>query len=175
MSYKTYENPSGPWHNVPHFYKAWFKHPRREHGHVKYLVLLALQEQPLNGYEIIKAIENKHGRAPGPAVVYPTLQLLEDQGYVRSSEHENKKVYALTDEGKKCLEENRGRIDQLTASLGQPNWNSLPGIGKRVASLAGTIFSNCTYLDDAKTKQIEDLLDETRKRVGDIIFENQAG
>jgi hypothetical protein len=58
--------------------------------------------------------------------------------------------------------------------VGQPKWNSLPGIGKRVASLAGTIFSNCTYLDDAKTKQIEDLLDETRKRVGDIIFENQA-
>jgi len=172
MNYKTYENQCGPWHQMQHFHKAWFNHPRREHGQLKYLVLLALQEKPLNGYEIIKAIENKYGRAPGPAVVYPTLQLLEDQGYVSSSEHENKKVYALTDEGKKCLEEKRERIDQLAASLGQPNWTSLPGIGKRVASLAGTIFSNCGYLDDAKTKQIEDLLDETRKRVGDIIFEN---
>ena len=60
------------------------------------------------------------GRAPGPAMVYPILQLLVDQGYVNSSEHENKKVYALTDEGKKCLEENRQRIDQLTTSVGQP-------------------------------------------------------
>jgi len=92
--------------------------------------------------------------APGPAVVYPTLQLLVDQGYVNSSEHENKKVYALTDEGKKCLEENRERIDQPLTSVGQPKWNSLPGIGKRVASLAGTIFSNCTYLERAKTKQM---------------------
>jgi DNA-binding PadR family transcriptional regulator len=158
---------------MQHLHKAWSSHPRR-HGHLKYLVMLAVKDQPLNGYEIIKAIENKYGRAPGPAVVYPTLQLLVDQGYVNSSEHENKKVYALTDKGKKCLEENRERIDQLFTSGGQPKWNSLPGIGKRVASLAGTILSNCTYLDDTKTKQIEDLLDETRKRVGDIIFENQA-
>jgi len=174
MNYNTYQNPCGPWHHVPHLYKAWFKHPRREHGHLKSLVLLSLQERPLNGYEVIKAIENKYGHAPGPAVVYPTLQLLEDQGYVTSSEHENKKMYALTEEGKKFLQENRERMDQLSASLGQAPWNSLPGIGKRVASLVGTIFSNCTYLDDAKTKQIEDLLDETRKRVGDIIFENKA-
>lgn len=174
MSYKTYDNPYKPWHHVPHLYKAWIKHPRREHGRLKYLVLLALREQPLSGYEIIKSVENKRGHALSAAVVYPTLQLLEDQGLVSSSKHVNKKVWALTDEGKKCLEENRERIDQVTANLGQANWNWLPGIGKRVASLAGTIFSNCSYLDDVKTKRIEDLLDETRKRIGDIIFENQT-
>ena len=174
MNYKTYDNPCGPWHHVPHFYKAWFKHPRREHGHLKYLVLSTLQEKPLSGYEIIKAIENKYSHTPSPAVIYPTLQLLEDQGYVDSKEHENKRIYALTDEGKKCLEENRERIDQLAANLGPSKWNSLPGIGTRAASLAGTIFANCNSLDDVKTKRIEDLLDETRKRVSDIIFENQA-
>jgi len=126
-----------------------------------------------HGYEIIKAIENKYGRAPGPAVVYPTLQLLVDQGYVNSSEHETRRCNALTDEGKKCLEENRERIDQLFTSVGQPSGTHFLNRQTR-CSLAGTIFSNCTYLDDAKTKQIEDLLDETRKRVGDIIFENQA-
>jgi DNA-binding PadR family transcriptional regulator len=174
MGYKMYDSPYGPWHHVPHLCKAWIKHPRRDHGHLRYFVLFALQEQPLSGYEIIRAIENKGGHAPSPAAVYPALQLLEDQGYVSSSERENKKVYALTDEGKKYLEDNRESIDQLSGSLWQPRWNSLSGIGKRIASLAGTIFSNCSYLDDAKTKRIENLLDETRKRVGDIIFENQV-
>ncbi len=164
----------GPWHHVPHLYRAWTKHPRREHGHVKYLVLLAVQEQPLSGYDIMRAVENECGYVPSPAVVYPALRLLEDQGYVRLSEQEGKKVYALTEEGKKYLEENRERIDQLTASFGQLKWNLLPGIGKRITSLAGTIFSNCGYLDDAKSKRIEDVLDETRKRVADIIFGNQA-
>jgi DNA-binding PadR family transcriptional regulator len=174
MNYKMRDYSCEPWHHVPHLYRAWIKHPRREHGNLKYLVLLALQDQPLSGYEIIKALENEHGRGPSPAVAYPTLRLLEDQGYVRLSEQENKKVYALTEEGKKYLEENRERIDQLTASLGQLKWNLLPGIGKRVTSLAGTIFSNCSDLDDVKTKRIENVLDETRKRVADIIFGNQA-
>jgi DNA-binding PadR family transcriptional regulator len=89
-------------------------------------------------------------------------------------EQENKKIYALTDEGKKYLQENSERIDRMSESLGQPKWDSLPGVGKRVASVTGTIFSNYSYLDDAKIKRIEDLLDETRKRVGDIIFENSA-
>jgi DNA-binding PadR family transcriptional regulator len=134
--------------------------------------LQALQEQPLLGYGIIKAIEEKRGYAPDPASLYPTLQLLQDQGYVEVEEKENKKVYALTDEGKTYLQENSERIDRMSESLGQLKWNSLPGVGKRVASLAGTIFSNYSYLDDAKIKRIEELLDETRKRVGDIIFEN---
>jgi DNA-binding PadR family transcriptional regulator len=134
--------------------------------------LQALQEQPLLGYGIIKAIEEKRGYAPDPASLYPTLQLLQDQGYVEVEEKENKKVYALTDEGKTYLQENSERIDRMSESLGQLKGNSLPGVGKRVASLAGTIFSNYSYLDDAKIKRIEELLDETRKRVGDIVFEN---
>ena len=174
MNYQTYENPCRPWHHVPHFYKAWFRNQRTKPGHLKSFVLLTLQERALNGYEIIKAIENKCGHAPSPAVLYPTLQLLEDQGYVNSGATENKKVYALTDDGKKWLDENRERIDQLTKGTEQSMWNSLPGIGKRVAALAGTIFSNCSYLDEAKIRQIEDLLDETRKHVGDIVFENKT-
>ncbi|MGA7076872.1 MAG: hypothetical protein WBZ42_10105 [Halobacteriota archaeon] len=45
----------------------------------------------------------------------------------------------------------------------------------RFASLAGTIFSNYSYLDDAKIKRIEEMLGETRKRFSDVIFENQTG
>jgi DNA-binding PadR family transcriptional regulator len=134
--------------------------------------LQVLQEQPQNGYGIIKTTKEKYGYAPDPVSLYPMLQLLQDQGCVEVDEQENKKVYALTDEGKKYLQENSERIDQMSESLGQPKWNSLPGVGKRVVSLTGTIFSNYSYLDDAKIKRIEDLLDETRKRVGDIIFES---
>ncbi|MGZ4863767.1 MAG: PadR family transcriptional regulator [Halobacteriota archaeon] len=169
--YKIYHN-CGPMHHMPSACKTWLAHPRRDRGNLSLLILEALQEQPLLGYGIIKAIEEKRGYAPDPASLYPTLQLLQDQGYVKAEEKENKKVYALTDEGKTYLKENSERIDRMSESLGQFKWNSLPGVGKRVASLAGTIFSNYSYLDDAKIKRIEELLDETRKRVGDIVFEN---
>jgi DNA-binding PadR family transcriptional regulator len=134
--------------------------------------LQVLQEQPQNGYGIIKTIKEKYGYAPDPASLYPMLQLLQDQGCVEIDEKQDKKVYALTDEGKTYLKENSERIDRMSENLGQPKWNSLPGVGKRIASLTGTIFSNYSYLDDAKIKRIEELLDETRKRAGDIVFEN---
>ena len=174
MNYYRIHHSCGPLHNMPSMCKTWLAHPRRDRGNLRILVLQVLQEQPMNGYEIIKTIKEKRGYAPDPASLYPSLQLLQDQGCVDMDEKENKRVYALTDEGKKYLKENSERIDRMSESLGQPKWNSLPGVGKRVASLTGTIFSNYSYLDDAKIKRIEELIDETRKRVGDIIFENQG-
>jgi DNA-binding PadR family transcriptional regulator len=171
MNYYKIHHSCGPLHHMPSMCKTFLAHPRRNRGNLSLLVLQVLQEQPENGYGIIKTINEKYGYAPDPASLYPMLQLLQDQGYVGVDEQDNKKVYALTEEGKKHLQENNERIDQMS-DLGQPKWNSLPGVGKRVASLAGTIFSNYSYLNDAKIKRIEDLLDETRKRVGDIIFEN---
>jgi DNA-binding PadR family transcriptional regulator len=174
MSYYKIYHACSPLHRMPSMCKTWLGHPRRDRGNLRLLVLQVLQEQPQNGYGIIKTIKEKYGYAPDPASLYPTLQLLQDQGCVEVDEQENKKVYALTDEGKNYLQENSERIDRMSESLGQPKWNSLPGVGKRVASLTGTIFSNYSYLDDSKIKRIEELLDETRKHVGDIIFENQA-
>jgi DNA-binding PadR family transcriptional regulator len=169
--YKIYQT-CGPMHHMSSMCKTWLAHPRRDRGNLSLLILQALEEQPLHGYGIIKTIEEKRGYAPDPSSLYPTLQLLQDQGCVEINEKENKKVYTLTDEGKTYLKENSERIDRMSESFGQPKWNSLPGVGKRVASLTGTIFSNYSYLDDAKIKRIEELLDETRKRVGDIVFEN---
>ena len=174
MNYYKINQACGPLHHMPSMCKTWRGHPRRDRGNLRLMVLQVLQEQPQNGYGIIKTIKEKYGYAPDPAALYPTLQLLHDQGCVEVDEQENKKFYALTDEGKKYLQENSERIDRMSKSLGQPKWNSFPGVGKRVASLTGTIFSNYSYLDDAKIKRIEDLLDETRKRVGDIIFENST-
>lgn len=171
--YKIYHN-CGPMRHMPSMCKTWLAHPRRDRGNLRLLVLQVLQEQPQNGYGIIKIIKEKYGYELDPASLYPMLQLLQDQGCVEIDEQENKKVYALTDEGKQYLQENSERIDRMSESLRQTKWNSLPGVGKRVASLTGTIFSNYNYLDDAKIKRIEELIDETRKRVGDIIFENQG-
>jgi DNA-binding PadR family transcriptional regulator len=174
MNYYKIRQTWGPWHHMPSMCKTWLAHPRHERENLKILILRTMQDQSLSGYGIIKAVEEKHGYALNPATLYPTLQLLQDQGCVETREQENKKVYALTEEGKKYLEENRERIDRISESRMHAKWNSLPGIGKRVASLTGTIFSNYSYLDDAKIKRIEDLLDETRKHVGNILFENQT-
>lgn len=48
-----------------------------------------------------------------PGTVYPTLQLLEDQGYVRIDDSDGKKVYSITEEGEAFLSEHRDVIDDI--------------------------------------------------------------
>ncbi len=86
-----------------------------ESGEVKFVILRLLREKPRHGYEIIKALEEKMGGCytPSAGTVYPTLQLLEDQGYVRVVETEGRKVYHITPEGEAFLDENRDFIEDI--------------------------------------------------------------
>jgi DNA-binding PadR family transcriptional regulator len=91
------------------------RHQVFESGEVKYVILRLLKEKPRHGYEIIKALEERMGGGytPSPGTVYPTLQLLEDQGYVRAVESEGKRVYHITAEGEAFLEEHRDVVDEI--------------------------------------------------------------
>ncbi len=86
-----------------------------ESGDVKYVILRLLKEKPRHGYEIMKALEERLGGfySPSPGTVYPTLQLLEDQGLVRIEEVEGKKVYHITPEGERFLAENQHTLDDI--------------------------------------------------------------
>jgi DNA-binding PadR family transcriptional regulator len=86
-----------------------------ESGEIKFVILRLLTEKPRHGYEIIKELEDRFVGCytPSAGTVYPTLQLLEDQGYVRAVEEEGKKVYHITPEGERFLEENRTTIDDI--------------------------------------------------------------
>src|SRR5438034_7440008 len=76
-------------------------------GDLKFALLELLQERPMHGYEMMKALEEKSGGfyAPSPGSIYPTLQMLEDGGMVTSAEVEGKKVYTITDAGRASLAE----------------------------------------------------------------------
>jgi len=63
----------------------WGFEPRARPGDIRFQILDALQERPRHGYDVIVAIGEKRGSRPRPGNVYPTLQLLEDGGHVRSN------------------------------------------------------------------------------------------
>jgi len=86
-----------------------------ESGEMKYVILRLLKEKPRHGYEIMKALEEKLGGwyTPSAGTVYPTLSLLEDMEYVRIQEENGKKVYYITPEGERFLEENRHVLDDI--------------------------------------------------------------
>ena len=87
-----------------------------EQGDLKYVILRLLEEKPRHGYEVIKELEGRFGGSyvPSPGTVYPTLTMLEDMGYARAIPEEGgKKVYEITDEGRKYLAEHSTTVDDI--------------------------------------------------------------
>ncbi len=58
--------------------------------------------------------------APSPGTVYPTLTMLEDLGYARVVPEEGgKKIYEITDEGRKYLAEHSTTVDDIFERIAQ--------------------------------------------------------
>src|SRR5215813_9058744 len=111
-----------------HFGRHWHRGGRSgglgrffAHGDLRLVVLHLIAEKPRHGYEIIKAIEDQVGGAysPSPGVIYPTLTLLEEMGYVtvQASSEGSKKLHEITAEGKAFLEANRATLEPLLARM----------------------------------------------------------
>src|SRR5437867_10921661 len=90
--------------------RQWF-----EAGDMKYVILKLLRDKPRHGYEVMKELEEQlHGcYSPSPGTVYPTLQWLEDEGLVIGKDVAGKKVYEITDEGRRFLDEHRDLVDDI--------------------------------------------------------------
>ena len=76
-------------------------------GDLKFALLELLRDRPMHGYEMIKALEERAGGfyTPSAGAIYPTLQLMEDRGWLTSQMVESKKVYTITDAGRQALTE----------------------------------------------------------------------
>jgi DNA-binding PadR family transcriptional regulator len=93
-----------------------------DNGELRLVILQLIADKPSYGYEIIKAIEERlsGGYAPSPGVVYPTLTLLEEEGYATVSSTEgNKKLYAATESGVQYLTENKAVIKAIFGRMEQ--------------------------------------------------------
>jgi DNA-binding PadR family transcriptional regulator len=92
-----------------------------EGGHLQLVILQLIAENPSYGYEIIKTIEERlsGGYAPSPGVVYPTLTLLEEEGFATSSTEGNKKLYAATEQGKEYLKSNAATVKAIFGRMEQ--------------------------------------------------------
>ena len=91
-------------------------------GAMRYVVLHLIAEKPRHGYELIKAIESLAGGAyaPSPGAIYPLLAMLLDLGHIESAPDGNKKLHAITDEGRAYLAEHQQLVDAVLARLANP-------------------------------------------------------
>ena len=130
-------------------------------GDIKFLLLEILKEKgPRHGYEIINGLEGRfRGYRASPGSVYPTLQMLEEGGFVTSEQIDGKKVYTITDAGLKLLEE-RGETKYEHA----PHMNEVMEVGECLAKLGAAVFG-ARGTDEATRKRIVEILNNARKDI----------
>ena len=88
-------------------------------GDLQLVLLALLDEQPRHGYELIKILEERSGGfyVPSPGVIYPALTYLEETGLAEVENEGNKKLYRITETGRRKVEENRTMIEHTLAKL----------------------------------------------------------
>ena len=120
-----FDKGSNPWSSMfgpgaSPFGKPNFRWRIFDRGDLKYMILELLRDRPMHGYEVMRSLEETSGGAytASPGSVYPTLQALEDDGYVSSEERDGRKVYTITDEGRAFLDSNQDRVEQILRRIG---------------------------------------------------------
>ena len=138
-----------------------------EQGDLKYVILRLLEEKPRHGYDIIKELEGRFGGsyAPSPGTVYPTLTMLEDMGFARVvPEESGKKIYEITDEGRKHLAEHSTTVDDIFARIARfvEGFTDTPmtELNQAFQRLAKATYKTATsqLSDKAKIEAIRDIL-----------------
>jgi DNA-binding PadR family transcriptional regulator len=140
-----------------------------EHGDLRFVLLALIEEQPRHGYELIKALEERTGGAyrPSPGVVYPTLSLLEDEGFIRPAAGETaRKLYEITESGREAMSQNRASVDAVFARMADAAERSdatSPRVGRAMANLGMALqqrLSEATLTPEALDRIVA-LIDET--------------
>jgi DNA-binding PadR family transcriptional regulator len=167
--------PHGPRCHAHHFGPHGFgPHGRARRGNVRAAILAVLAERPMHGYQIMQELESRSSGfwRPSPGSVYPTLQLLKDQGMVKSEEVEGRRVFSLTDDGKAEAEKIAEQGEPWAASEGGPEGNRFrlrQAVGQLIAAVKQVGMAGSQEQID-KTLEI---LAEARKRVYGLLAESE--
>ncbi|MWV48873.1 PadR family transcriptional regulator [Rathayibacter sp. VKM Ac-2803] len=131
-------------------------------GDVRAAVLALLAEQPMHGYQIIHEIEERSSGSwkPSPGSVYPTLQLLADEGLISADESNGRKTYSLTEAGRAQVAAS-GTSAPFAGEPEPVDFGALPKAGVELAQAAAQVGRSGT--PDQIRKAITELEDSRRR------------
>ncbi|HZC89108.1 MAG TPA: PadR family transcriptional regulator [Mycobacterium sp.] len=148
-------------------------HGRRgRRGDVRAAILVLLAERPMHGYEIIQEVAERSQDLwkPSPGSVYPTLQLLVDEGLIVGSETGgSKKLFALTDTGKEAAEK-----------VGTPPWDEIAdgvdpshlNLRAALGQLFGAVAQSAHAASTEQQQRIVEIVNNARREIYAILGED---
>lgn len=143
-------------------------------GELRLALLALIAEKPSHGYELIRQIEDmtSGAYAPSPGAVYPTLQLLGDEGAIAEAEEAGpKRPFAATDAGRAELEERKDEVERLMRRLGRLAERTTTMRSHdlfRAMGNLGSVLRNrarAGKFDEGTVNDIVDMIDEMAKRI----------
>lgn len=164
--------PFGPFGHGPGFGRG----PKVARGDVRIAVLRLLAEEPRNGYQLIQELSKRSDGVwrPSPGSIYPVLQLLGDEGLVRSTEIDGKRVFQLTDEGQTVA---KGLGEHLAAP-----WETASGnvddatfdLRNLIGQVAAATVQVSQAGTDAQIEKAKELLVGTRRSLYRILADDES-
>jgi DNA-binding PadR family transcriptional regulator len=146
--------------------------PRVGRGDVRAAIVVLLAEGPMHGYQVIQELTERSGGMwrPSPGSVYPTLQQLEDEGLVRSSEADGRRVFQLTDTGRAEVEHRKDEPPpwEMPSQAGQ--FRAVRDELRKLVAAAAQVLRTANPKQLARAKGI---LGEARKGLYRLLAEDE--
>ncbi len=149
---------------------------RMARGDVRTAVLSLLTEKPMHGYQIINEIAERSGGTwkPSAGSVYPTLQLLADEGLIEAEEQNGRKTYSLTEAGRAVADESTDTPPWVPTSSAKDGhrdarYSALPKSGMDLAAAAAQVGRTGSA---EQVQQAVEVLDEARRRLYSILAQD---
>jgi DNA-binding PadR family transcriptional regulator len=148
---------------------AFGRRRRMRRGDVRAAILLLLEEEPRNGYQVMQELEERSEGAwrPSPGSVYPALQLLADEGLIRGETREGGTVYELTDAGRAHVDEHRERFGTPWEQAEVPE--GLRDLGRMLGEVAMAARQVMHTGNADHAKAAAEVLADTRRKLYGIL------
>lgn len=160
----------GPGFSGPHAGRRRGGRGRR--GDVRAAILVLLADRPMHGYEMIQQIAERSNGIwrPSPGSVYPTLQLLDDEGLIAASESDgSKKLFELTAEGRTAAEKvETPPWDEIAEGVNPTHIN----LRTAMRQLLGAVAQSAHAASDEQQHRIVDILNTARREIYGILGED---
>jgi DNA-binding PadR family transcriptional regulator len=145
----------------------------RRRANVRDAVLALLAERPMHGYEMIQELDQRTGGVwrPSPGSVYPTLQLLEDEGLIVSEESGGRRRFTLTEAGRAAAEQ--ASANAPWHQFGEDEMNTVRDYRDAIFGIMNALRQvGFNGTEDQRNKALEVLL-ETRRKLYGILAESE--
>ncbi|TYB40990.1 PadR family transcriptional regulator [Actinomadura chibensis] len=144
---------------------------RTRRGNVRAALLALLAERAMHGYEMIQELDGRTGGVwrPSPGSVYPTLQMLEDEGLVTSREDAGKRLFALTDAGREAASaQTTAPWDEVTEAAGENVLRGREAVGQLMVALQQVLAVG----SEAQKARALDVVNDARRRLYGILADD---